>query len=90
MPRQEHRHLVAPPTYLFPVAAIDTALPRELHIRRYAMHWLQHAAARVHRRSEHNHRQNQFVISVLGIDHLFDTSDVPSPPQTAHRSRRAV
>ena len=51
VPMQDHRHLVAPPTFLFPVAATDTALPRELLIRRYSMHWLQHAAARVDRRS---------------------------------------
>jgi hypothetical protein len=87
----ESRHLAPPPTFLFPVAATDTALPRELLIRRYAMHWLQHAAARVHRRTEHNHRHNQFVISVLGIDHLFDTSDIPNQPLAPRRARsRAV
>ena len=51
--------------------------PSEPLIRRFEMHWLQLAAARVHKRSERTQRQNRFVQTVLGIDHLFDVSDVP-------------
>ena len=52
----------------------------DLSIRRYAMHWLQHAAACINRRSQSTHRQRLLSVTVLGIDHLFDTSDVPSRP----------
>lgn len=47
-------------------------------IRRYDMHWLQNAAASINRRSERSQRQRLLNVTVLGVDHLFDTSDVPS------------
>ncbi len=77
-----------PRTFLVPVGAYDGAAAFEPPIRRYAMQWLQHAAARVHRRSEYHHRQTLYVKSVLGIDHLFDTSDVSCPPADPCRLRR--
>lgn len=61
----------------------------EPSIRRYAMHWLQHAAACINRRSESTHRQRLLNVTVLGIDHLFDTSDVPSRPHGLRRGRLA-
>jgi hypothetical protein len=66
-----------PRVFLTPAAALN-----EPAIRRYEIHWLQLAAARVHKRSERTERQNRFVQSMLGIDHLFDVSDVPrvGPP----------
>jgi hypothetical protein len=72
---QEPRH--APPlSYLLSGTLIGLAAAHEPPIRRYSMQWLQQAAARVHRRTERSHRQNLFAVSVLGIDHLFDMSDV--------------
>lgn len=61
----------------------------ESPIRRYAMHWLQHAAACINRRSESTHRQRLLNVTVLGIDHLFDTSDVPSRPHGLRHRRLA-
>ena len=69
-----------PPRSLVPLVSAEAK--REAAIRRYAIHWLQHAAARVHKRGERIQRQSRFVASVLGIDHLFDVSDVPRPRPT--------
>jgi hypothetical protein len=63
-----------PRSVLVPAGLPDRSEPA---IRRYAIHWLQHAAARVHRRCERTQRQSLFVASVLGIHQLFDVSDVP-------------
>lgn len=49
-------------------------------IRRYAMHWLQHAAARINKRHVRTQRQRLLTDAVLGIDHLFDLSDIPTRP----------
>lgn len=49
-------------------------------IRRYAMHWLQHAAARINKRHERSQRQRLLTEAVFGIDHLFDLSDIPTRP----------
>lgn len=49
-------------------------------IRRYAMHWLQHAAARINKRHPRTQRQRSLTEAVLGIDHLFDLSDIPTRP----------
>ena len=49
-------------------------------IRRYAMHWLQHAAARINKRHTRTQRQRSLTEAVLGIDHLFDLSDIPTRP----------
>ncbi len=49
-------------------------------IRRYSMHWLQHAAARLNKRHERTQRQRLLTEAVLGIDHLFDLSDIPTRP----------
>lgn len=49
-------------------------------IRRYAMHWLQYAAARINKRHARTQRQRLLTEAVLGIDHLFDLSDIPTRP----------
>lgn len=49
-------------------------------IRRYAMHWLQHAAARINKRHARTQRLRLLTEAVLGIDHLFDLSDIPTRP----------
>jgi len=81
LPRALPQHLPAPshlpPQFLSPVALAEAK--SEPPIRRYAMQWLQLAAFRVHNRSERTQRQYRFVRTVLGIDHLFDLSDVPRP-----------
>ncbi len=68
-----------PRSVLVPAGLPDRSEPS---IRRYAMHWLQHAAARVHKRCERTQRQSLFVASVLGIHQLFDVSDVPVKPRS--------
>ena|SRR5947208_3029552 len=65
-----------PPRVLYPAGLYESSEPS---IRRYAMQWLQHAAARVHKRCESTQRQSLFVATVLGIHQLFDVSDVPKP-----------
>jgi hypothetical protein len=49
-------------------------------IRRYSMHWLQYAAARINKRHVRTQRQRLLTEAVLGIDHLFDLSDIPTRP----------
>ncbi|HRI50302.1 MAG TPA: hypothetical protein PLW65_08970 [Pseudomonadota bacterium] len=49
-------------------------------IRRYAMHWLQHAAARINKRHVRTPRQRLLTEAAPGIDHLFDLSDIPTRP----------
>lgn len=61
----------------------------EPSIRRYDMHWLQHAAASINRRSERTQRQRLLTAAILGVDHLFDMSDVPSRPHGLRRPRLA-
>lgn len=67
-------HLLPRSAVLVPAGLPDKSEPT---IRRYAIHWLQHAAARVHKRCERTQRQSLFVASVLGVHQLFDVSDVP-------------
>ena len=71
-PPSVYSHL-PPRSVLIPAGLPDKSEPT---IRRYAMHWLQHAAARVHKRCERTQRQSLFVASVLGVHQLFDVSDV--------------
>lgn len=49
-------------------------------IRRYSMQWLQYAAARINKRHVRTQRQRLLTEAVLGIDHLFDLSDIPTRP----------
>ncbi len=62
-----------------PARPAAQSLP-EPPIRRYAMHWLQHAAARINKRHERSQRQRLLTEAVFGIDHLFDLSDIPTRP----------
>ena len=72
-------HLPPRSAFLVPAGLPEKSEPT---IRRYAMHWLQHAAARVHKRCERTQRQSLFVASVLGIHQLFDVSDVTVRPRS--------